>query len=111
MPKYMTIWRLNQSAPWPTDPTEAMQLDERRFAFLDEGLESGWILEHGWFADGTSGYSISTGEDAKGVLTGAFATYPWAQNEVREIIDYETGKEIDRQVLKAQAEQMAAMKR
>jgi len=30
---------------------------------------------------------------------------------VHEIKDYETGKEIDRQVLKVQAEQMAAMKR
>jgi hypothetical protein len=30
---------------------------------------------------------------------------------VHEIIDYETGKEIARQVQKAKAEQMAAMKR
>jgi len=111
LPKYMTIWRRNPSAPWPTDPTKAKQLDEKTFAFIDEALKSGRILEVGWFADGTSGYSISTGEDAKGVLTGALFTHPWAQYEVREIIDYETGKEIDRQVLKAQAEQMAAMKR
>ena len=40
-----------------------------------------------------------------------FAQYPWIETEVHEIIDYETGKEISRQVLKARAEQMAAMKR
>jgi hypothetical protein len=40
-----------------------------------------------------------------------FKNYPWIEMEVHEIIDYETGKGIARQVLKAQAEQMAAMKR
>ncbi|MGZ4861740.1 MAG: hypothetical protein ACXV5H_09325 [Halobacteriota archaeon] len=111
MPKYMTIWRLNPSAPWPIDPTEAKQRDEMRFAFLDEGLKSGQLLEVGWFANGTSGYVISSGEDAKGVLAMAFAAHPWFQREVHEIIDYETGKEIERQVLNAQAERTAAMKR
>lgn len=107
----MTIWRRNPSAPWPIDPTEAKQHDEMRFAFIDEGLKSGRILDFGWFADGTSGYVISSGESGQGVLAMAFAAHPWFEREVHEIIDYETGKEIDRQVLKAQAEQMTAMKR
>ncbi len=107
----MTIWRLNLSAPWPIDPAEAMQLNERRFAFLDEGIKNGRILEYGWFADGTSGYSISNGEDARGVLAMAFAAHPWFERGVHEIIDYETGKEIARQVLTAQAKQLAVMKR
>jgi hypothetical protein len=111
MPKYITIWRSNPSAPWPIDPTEAMQLNEMKLATIDEGLKSGRILEFGWFADGKSGYVISSGEDAKGVFTNAFANFPWIEMEVHEIIDYETGKEIGRKVLKAQAEQMAAMER
>ena len=103
MPKYMTIWRINPSAPWPIDPTEAKQRDEMRFAFLDEGLKSGQLLEVGWFANGTSGYVISSSSyEAKDVFMTAFAYYPWFQYEVHEIIDYETGKEIDRQVLEAQ---------
>jgi hypothetical protein len=110
MAKYMAIWRANPSAPWPMDPSEAMQRDEMRFAFLDEGLKSGQLLEYGWFADGTSGYVISEGEDAKGILAMAFAAHPWFQREVHEIIDYETGKELARQVLKAKVQQMAAMK-
>jgi len=99
LPKYMTIWGRSQSAPWPTDPAQAKQLDERTFAFIDEALKSGRILEVGWFAEGTSGYSISPGEDAKGILTGTFATHPWAQYEVQEIIDHETAKETELQVL------------
>ncbi|MGZ7194486.1 MAG: hypothetical protein ACXVIZ_11390 [Halobacteriota archaeon] len=82
MPKYMTIWHRNPRAPRPVDPTEAMQLDEMTFAVIDEELKSGRILEVGWFANGMSGYSISSGEDAKGVLTSALANYPWAQFEV-----------------------------
>ena len=102
MPKYLTIWRRNPSAPWPIDPTEAMQLDEMTFAVIDEGVKSGRLLEVGFFANGTSGYSISSGEDAKGILTSALANHPWSQFEVHEIIDYETGKGIARQVRKAQ---------
>jgi hypothetical protein len=36
---------------------------------------------------------------------------PWMEREVREIVHYETGKEIARGVLKVRAEQMAAIKR
>ena len=98
-------------ASWPLDPTEEMQLNEMMWAAIDEELKGGRILEVGWFANGTSGYAISTEEDAKGVFASAFANYPWLQFEVHEIVDYETGKDIARQVLKNQAEQMAAMKR
>jgi len=110
MPKYMSIWRVNP-AQWPTDPTEAAQLNEGCFAFYDEALKSGQVLEVGFFADGSSGYVIRTGEDAKGAFAGAFGNFPWMLVEVHEVIDYETGKGIARQVMKAQAEQMAATKR
>jgi hypothetical protein len=109
MAKFMTIWRPNPAAQWPIDPTEMWQLNEMTFAAMDEALKSGQVLEFGWFPS-NSGYAISSGE-AKDVFMRTFANYPWFQCEVHEIIDYETGKEIARQVQKAKAEQMAAMKR
>jgi hypothetical protein len=110
MAKYLTIWRANPSAPWPIDPAAVTQLYDMMFARIDEGLKSGLILEEGFFSNAASGYAISSGE-AKDVFMRAFAQYPWVQFEVHEIIDYETGKGIARQVVKAQAEAMAAMKR
>jgi hypothetical protein len=110
MTKFMTIWRFNPAAPWPMDPAAATQGFEMMFAAVDEGLKSGLILEFGLFPNAVSGYIIYSGE-ANDVFMRAFADYPWIEMEVHEIIDYETGKAIARQVLKAQAEAMAAMKR
>jgi len=110
MAKYLIIWRPNPSAPWPLDPAAVTQLGEMMFASMDEALKSGLILECGYFLNGTSGYAICSGE-AKDMFKGTFTDYPWFEDEVQEIIDYETGKEVMRAVMKAQAEQMAAMKR
>ena len=110
MAKYMILWRANPSAPWPIDPAAATQGFEMMLAIVDEGLKSGHILEFGYFPNALSGYAIYSGE-AKDAFMIAFASYPWIEKEVHEIIDYETGKAVARQVLKAQAEQMAAMKR
>jgi len=110
MTKYMTIWRCNPAAPWPQDPAAATQWFEMVFAAVDEGLKSGLYLEFGFFPNADSGYVIVSGE-AKDVFMRAFADFPWLQFEVHEIIDYETGKANARQVLKARAEQTAAMKR
>jgi hypothetical protein len=87
-----------------------MQRFEMMSAAVDEALKSGLILEFGYFPNAQSGCAIYSGE-AKDVFMRAFASYPWLQYEVHEIIDYETGKAIARQVRKAQVEQMAAMKR
>jgi hypothetical protein len=110
MAKFMSTWRMNPSAPWPIDPAEVIQLSEMMYAAIDEEIKSGRILEFSFFASGTSGYAISTGEDAKGEVMAGLANFPWILTEVHEVLDYETGKEITRRVLKAQAEQMAAMK-
>jgi len=110
MAKHMILWRANPSTPWPLDPTELAQLIEMMYAAIDEEWKSGRILDYGCFPEGSSGYAISSGE-AKDAFMNAFKNYPWIEMEVHEIIDYETGKGIARQVLKAQAEQMAAMKR
>jgi len=110
MAKYLTIWRANPSAPWPIDPVATTRLFEMMLAGVDEQLKSGFMLEFGFFPHGSSGYAITSG-DAKEEFGHAFGDYPWVEDEVHEIIDYETGKAIARQVLKAKAEQMAAMKR
>jgi hypothetical protein len=101
---------LHCAAQWPTDPTEVMQIMEMTWAAFDKDIKSGRMLECGWFANGSSGYVLSAGEDAKAEFAAGFANFQ-VLTEVHEVLDYETGKEIVRQVLKAQAEQMAAMKR
>ena len=63
------------------------------------------------FENGTSGYVLRAGEDAKGEFMAGFANFPWILVEGHEVLDYETGKAAARQVLNAQAEAMAAMKR
>jgi hypothetical protein len=110
MAKFLNTWHMNPVAPWPTDPAEMTQLSEMLFAMLDKGLKEDGLLEFGYFPDGTSGYAIVSGE-AKDMFTRTFSFYPWIVSEVREMIPYETGKEIMRGVLKAEAEAMAAMKR
>ena len=103
MAKFMHLWRVNHSAPWPTDPTKGMQWFEMMFATIDQGLKSGQILEVGWFPNSISGYVITSG-DAKDQFMSAFADYPWITADIQEIVPYETGKELTRQVLKAKAE-------
>jgi hypothetical protein len=111
MAKYMGLWRFNPSGAWPTDATEAMQFFEMMWAAIDKDIKSGRILEFGLFENGTSGYVLRAGEDAKVEFMAGFANFPWILVEGHEVLDYETGKAAARQVLKAKAEQMAAMKR
>jgi len=102
MAKFLALWRFNPNAPWPTDPNGLAMGMEQMFAKVDNNLKSGEVLEFGYFADGKSGYSISTGE-SKDVFRRVFANFPWLEADVHEMIPYETGKEIVRGVLKAEA--------
>jgi len=110
MAKFLNVWRFNPMAPWPTDPAESAKLSEMLFAAIDNNLKTGETLEFGYFPNGTSGYSISTGE-SKDVFRRMFSFHPWIETDVHEMLPYETGKEMMRTVIKAQAEAMAAMKR
>jgi hypothetical protein len=83
---------------------------EMMWAGTDNLLRTGELLEFGFFPNGTSGYIISTGE-AKDEFRRASTYCPFVQGEVYETISYETGKDIMMGVMKAQAEQMEAMKR
>jgi hypothetical protein len=110
MAKFLVIWHINPLAPLPTDPNESIQFNEMMFAQMDRLLQSGEAQEFGFFSNGTSGYAI-TGGEAHDEMGRAFGFYPWLISEVHEIVPYETGKEVMRAVLKAEAEQMQAMKR
>jgi hypothetical protein len=111
MAKFLNTWHMNPVGPWPTDPAETAKLSEMLFAMLDKALKEGELLEFGYFPNGTSGYAIVSGAEGKDMFRRAFSFYPWIVSEVREMIPYETGKEIMRAVMKAEVEQMAAMKR
>lgn len=83
---------------------------EMMFAATDNLITEGLTQERGYFLNSTSGYTIATGE-SKDQFKTAFSFYPYIETEVHEIVPDETAKEIMRGVMKARAEQMAAMKR
>ncbi|MGA7076556.1 MAG: hypothetical protein WBZ42_08455 [Halobacteriota archaeon] len=103
--KFMVMWRYNPMAPWPADPTEIAKMWEMMWAGIDNNLKTGETLELGYFANATSGYGISSGE-TKDQFRHAYSFYPFFDIEVHEIVPYETGKEIMKGVMKAQAEAM-----
>jgi hypothetical protein len=105
MAKFLNTWRMNPMVPMSPGPAEQAQATEMLFAMLDNAVQSGQLLEFGFFADGTSGYAISAGETAD-IFRSTVGFYPWIVSEVREMIPYETGKEIMRGVLKAQIKAM-----
>ena len=103
MGRFLVLWRQNPQAPWPTDPVEALKLNERMWAGLDSQIQNGDIKEIGWFMDGSSGYVIAEGKST--VILGDIAMFsPYILVEVHEVIDHDTAKETFRAVLKAQAE-------
>ena len=104
--KFLNIWHLNPMGV-SSDPAERAKVVEMMFAMADQLMQSGQILESGFFSDGTSGYVI-TEEETKDAFMHTAALYPWMISDVREIIPYETGKAGIRGALKAQ---MEAMKR
>ena len=88
----------------------AMPLNEMMFAGIDQALKDGELFEFGFFPNGVSRYAFNDG-DAKDQSPSSFVNYPWIIKDVQEVIPYETGKEMVRQVLKALESPMAAMKR
>jgi hypothetical protein len=103
MTKFLNVWRMNGAA-LPTDPAEQAKGIEMMFAMLDDAQKGGQ-LEFGFFPDGASGYAIVSGE-TKDIFRNAIAFFPWIESDINEMVPYETGKEITKQVLKAQMEMM-----
>jgi len=101
MGRFLVLWRLNPLAPWPTDPSKTLELNEKMWASTDSAIKEGKIKEFGSFLDASSGYVIGEGE-ATDVFASANMFMPYVLFEVHEIIPYEKEKEIVRAICKAQ---------
>ena len=100
MARYLVLWRQNPAAPWPTDPSESLKLNEMMFAAIDDLIKRGEIEEFGFFPDGRSGYTIGKGE-AIDSFRNVSMFLPYVHTEVHEIIPYEKGKETSTALMKA----------
>jgi hypothetical protein len=94
-------------APWPTDPSKLLDMQEKMWAVVDDLLRKGEKEQFGVFPDGTSGFSIVKGE-AVDLYRDVSMFLPYCIFETHEIIPYEKSKEVTRAILKAQ---IAAMKK
>ena len=101
MARFLVLWRVNPIAPWPTDPSKALELEEKVWAAIDGLMKKGEVEEFGIFPDGWSGYAIGKGETVD-AYRNVIMFHPYFLAEVHEIIPYEKMKEIDRALLKAQ---------
>ena len=102
MARFLVLWHMNPVAPWPTDPSKTLELEEKMWAGIDALMQKGEIEEYGVFPDGTSGYVIGKGETAD-VYRDVCMFQPYILFDVHEIIPYEKHKEIIREVLKTLA--------
>ena len=103
MTRYLVLWRQNPVAPTPTDPSEALKLNEMMFAGVENLMERGEVEEFGFFPDGLSGYAIGKGE-AIDTFRNVSMFLPYMHCEVHEIIPYKEGKETTMAVTKTMIE-------
>jgi len=94
----LILWRTNLAAPWPTDASKAMKLNETTCASIDKFKKEGVLEDFGFFPNATSGYAIGKGE-ATDVFARVNMFLPYMHGEVHEIIPYEKGKGILREVM------------
>jgi hypothetical protein len=105
MAKYLVLWRLSPTAPWPTDPAEVIKLHEMLYAAADNLIKAGVIKEHGFFIAG-GGYTIYEIESLEAFRVGQM-WLPFVEAvKVEEIVPYESGKKIAREAWTAKAEAM-----
>ena len=100
MGRFLVLWCQEPAAPWPTDPSESLKLNERMMGAIADLMKKGEIEQFGFFADGTSGYGIGEGEAAD-MFRQANMFQPYVTVEVNEIIPFEKGREISKAVLEA----------
>lgn len=99
MARFLGLWRLNELV-WPKDPAEVSKMREKVWAGVDGLLKKGEFREFGYFLDGTSGYVIGEAESTV-AFKNACMFVPYYKVEVYEIIPYEKGKEIIRELAQA----------
>ena len=98
MARFLILWRMNLAAPWPTKASEALELNEMMWTAIDSFMKEGVVEDFGFFPDGISGYAIGKGE-ATDVFRRVSMFTPYMVGEVHNIISYEEGKKISREVL------------
>ncbi len=103
MARFLSLWRMNPAASYPTDPSKVLELNEKMFAGIDALINKGEIKEFGFFPDATSGYVIGEGESTD-MFRGANMFMPYIFSDVHDVIPYEKGKEIVIALCKAQIE-------
>jgi len=100
MARYLITWSSNPVAPWPTDPSEHLKLNETMWAGIDDLMKKGEVKEFGLFLDGKSGYAIGEGDGAT-VFKDVSMFGAYYDLKVEEIIPFEKAKEIIRGLYKA----------
>jgi len=103
--RFFAIWHISPTAPWPTDPSKLLEMEEMMWANIDGLMKKGEIEEFGAFPDGYSGYIISKGETVD-VYRNVSMFHPYVDFDIHEIISLEKQKEVLRAVRKAQIEAM-----
>jgi len=96
--RFLILGSTNWAAPWPTDPSEELKMEEMYYEAVEEAIKKGEIEDIGFFTDGQSGYIIVKGEAAdvyRMTLENPFYDY-----EIHEIISLKKAKEIELAVLK-----------
>ncbi|MFQ6080607.1 MAG: hypothetical protein ACE5OW_02930 [Candidatus Bathyarchaeia archaeon] len=88
MARFLILWRVNPVAPWPTDPSEHLKLDERMYAAIDDLIKKGEIEDFGFFLEGNSGYAIGKGESTD-LFRSVSMFQPYIIFEIHDIIPYE----------------------
>jgi hypothetical protein len=104
--KFHMLWRLNLTAPWPTEPQKYLEFQEKLWAVIDDLMKKGLVKDYGIFPDGATGYVIGEG-DVLDVYRSVSMFLPYVSSEVHDVISFEKQKEITRALCKAQ---IAAMK-
>jgi len=89
---------MNLAGPWPTNASEALELNEMMWVAIDSFIKEGVVEDFGFFPDGISGYAIGKGE-ATDVFRRVSMFVPYMVGEVHNIISYEETKKILREVL------------
>ena len=98
MARFLILGRANLAAPWPTDPSEELEMEKMYYAALEESIKKGEIEDIGFFTDGQSGYVIVKGEAAD--VYRLTLGNPYYDYEIHEIIPLEKAKKIELEVLK-----------
>jgi hypothetical protein len=103
MAKYLITFQSNLNAPWPQDPAEYLEVNEQLWAFAEDFMKKGLVKDLGFGLDQVSGYVIAEGEAAE-VYSAMGMALPYLLCDVREVVSFEEGRELDRARLKAQIE-------